>query len=482
MTAPTSKADPSESDHLGIDASWSTEGTARRPAQAQPPSQAISEPARETPVHDVTDVLVVGGGPAGCAAAVAAARLGAKVTLVERYNHLGGLSTGGLVIWIDRMSDWQGNQVIAGFASEILERMPAGAVAGAPPEQWGSTDPALVAHWHDRASALRGVVTWSPMIDPEWLKFESLQMLDEAGVRLLLHSWVVDAIGDGRELRGVIFESKQGRRAILAKVVVDCSGDLDVAAAAGVPYESDLVGAGSTIQHCVNTSWTWAGIDFQRWQEFTRSDPDGHRALVDRGQELLGYLETPVVAWRDDVVVFMGPRLTGYRGIEVDDLTAVELESRRRMVAHLDFYRRHAPGFENAWLLLSAPQAGIRHTRRLIGVHKMTIDEWRTGVRPEDEVGISPSPSDKFAPISVPLGCLVAADLDNVLAAGRHIATDQPTQAFMREIPQCWLTGQAAGAAAALSAGTDVLPRELDPRELRRELQAQGVHLHPGGR
>src|SRR6266508_2713968 len=110
------------------------------------------------------------------------------------------------------------------------------------------------------------------MIDPEWLKFESMQMLDEAGVRLLFHSWVVDVVTDARELRGAIFESKQGRRAILAKIVVDCSGDLDMCATAGVPYESDVEGKGANVQHCVNTPWTWDGIDFKRWVAFKRGD------------------------------------------------------------------------------------------------------------------------------------------------------------------------------------------------------------------
>src|SRR5204863_1972740 len=158
----------SERYHLGRE-SWFTEGT-QRPGDSEEdrgPQRTVHEPARETPVHEETDVLVVGGGPAGCAAAVAARRLGAKVTLVERYNHLGGLSTGGLVIWIDRISDWEGRQIITGFASEILERLPADAVAGAPPEQWGSREAEPVAHWRDRLSAFRHVVTWPPAIDPE---------------------------------------------------------------------------------------------------------------------------------------------------------------------------------------------------------------------------------------------------------------------------------------------------------------------------
>jgi hypothetical protein len=187
------------------------------------------------------------------------------------------------------------------------------------------------------------------------------------------------------------------------------------------------------------------------------------------------------VGWRDDTVVLMGPRLTGYSGVKVDDLTAVEIESRRRMVAHLDFFRRNAPGFEHAWLLLSGPQIGVRHTRRLVGANKMTMEDWRAGVRHDDEIGVSPSPSSKFANISVPYGCIVSAHLDNVLAGGRHVACDPQTQAFMREIPQCWLTGQAAGVAGALSAGTGVAAKDVDVPELRRELQGQGVYLQQSG-
>jgi 2-polyprenyl-6-methoxyphenol hydroxylase-like FAD-dependent oxidoreductase len=437
----------------------------------------IYEPPRETPVHATTDVLVVGGGPAGCAAALAARRLGAEVVLVERYNHLGGLATGGLVIWIDRMTDWSGRQVIAGFGSELLERLPPEAIAGAPEELWGSTDETAAQHWRERQGAFRGVVTWSPMIDPEWLKLASAELLADAGVRFLLHSWAVDAVRDGSRVDGVVFESKQGRRAILADVVIDATGDLDVCRRAGAAFESGAEGHESNIQHCLNTAWTWAGVDFSRWIEFKRTHPQAHRELMDRARESLGYVERPMVGWRDDVAVFMGPRLNGYSGLDVDGLTQVEFDSRRRMAAHLEYFRRHAPGFERAWVMLSAPQVGVRHTGRVVGRRTMSAEDWKQGVRHRDEIGVSPSPSQTFANVSVPYGSLLPADLRNVLVAGRHIASDSQTQAFMREIPQCWLTGQAAGAAAALSVARRVSPDSLDVFELQRELRRQGAYL-----
>ncbi|GAA5165993.1 FAD-dependent oxidoreductase [Amycolatopsis dongchuanensis] len=450
------------------------------PAPAAPSVATITEPAREIPVHEETDVLVVGGGPAGTAAAVAAARLGQRVTLVERYGDLGGLSAGGLVIWIDRMTDWSGTPVIAGIGAELLDRLPEGAVAGPGPELWGSTDPGHVAYWRERLSAFRDTVCRSPMIDPEWLKIVSHELLVGEGVRVLLHSWAVAAITEDGAVRGMIFESKQGRRAILAKVVVDATGDLDVVAQAGGAFVTDARkdGTGGNVQHCINTAFTWTGVDFQRWLEFKRDNPSAHQELMNRGRELLGYLDTPHVGWRDDVVVFMGPRMSGYSGLDVEDLSTVELESRRRMVAHLDFFRREAPGFENAWIMLAAPQIGVRMTRRLAGLHPMTAEEWRAGVRHPDEIGVSPSPSQKFPTISVPYRALVPERLDGVVVGGRHVASDATTQAFMREIPQCWMTGHAAGTAAGLAARSGVAPRALDVGEIRQELREQGAFLH----
>ena len=448
----------------------------RRPRQPRP-ERTVHEAARDIPVFAETDVLVVGGGPAGTTAAIAAGRLGAEVMLVERYNHLGGLSTGGLVIWIDRMSDWSGKQVIAGLACDIFDRLPKDAVMGPSRSEWGSKDVQTAAYWKERTAAYRGIVTWSPTIDPEALKTVSLQMVLEANVRPVFHSWAVEPMVEERTMRGAIFESKEGRQAILAKVVIDTTGDADLLARAAAPLELDI--DAEDIHHCINTAFLLGGLDMERWLAFRREDAAGFSAFVALGRETLGLFEKPFCSWRDDVALFMGPRLSGYSAVNVEDLTDVEVRSRELTAAHLDFYRTHAPGFESAFLMLGAPQVGVRHSRRLTGLRKVTRAQWDEGKVWDDEIGVSTSLSPSFPNISVPYGSLVPVGLDGVIGAGRHIACDPSSHSFLREIPQCWMTGQAAGVAAALAAGSGIQPRALSPRPIQRELLRQGAYLSP---
>lgn len=435
------------------------------------------EPGRDIPVYRKCDVLVVGGGPSGTAAAVAAGRLGADVVLLERYNHLGGLSTGGLVIWIDRMSDWEGKHVIRGFAEELFERLPADAVAGPPRAEWGSRDPARAAHWSQRTAAYHGVVTWSPTIDPERLKLVSQELVLESKVHLVFHTWAATPIAEGGAVRGAIFESKSGRQAILAKVVVDATGDGDMFARAGAAFESNI--ENDDIHHCMNTAWLFGGVDMARWIEFRAGQPEQFAQFMARGREKLRLFERPFVSWRNDVALFMGPRQSGFSALDVDDQTEVEIRSHRLMAEHLDFYRTNAPGFERAFLMLSAPQLGVRHSRRLLGTSRVTREQWPTAKVFADEIGVTPSVSPKFPNISIPYGSLVPQTLDGLLACGRHIACDANSHGFMREIPQCWITGQAAGAGAALAANRGVAPRAVDIDELQAALVKQGVFLRP---
>jgi len=445
---------------------------------AKPPRADLGshhEPARDIPVYRACDVLVVGGGPSGTAAAVAAARAGADVVLLERYNHLGGLSTGGLVIWIDRMTDWAGELVIRGFAEELFERLPADAVAGPERGDWGSTDAAKAAHWSQRTAAYHGIVTWSPTVCPEQLKLLSQEIVVETGVKLVYHGWAsLPIVEDGR-VAGVSFESKEGRMAIRAGVVVDATGDGDLFARAGAAFDNDIEEA--DVHHCMNTSWLFGGVEMTRWIAFKSGQPEAFADFMARGRQACGLFDRPFVSWRDDVALFMGPRQSGYSALDVDDLTAVEVRSHRAMAKHLDYYRAHAPGFENAFLMLSAPQIGVRHARRLKGVDSVLRSRWSDGVALADEIGVTPAVSPKFPNISIPYGALLPEKLDGLLACGRHISCDKNSHGFMREIPQCWITGQAAGAAAALAVARGVQPRAVDIGELQSALLEQGVFL-----
>ena len=441
------------------------------------PARSVKEAARETPVLAETDVLVVGGGPAGTAAAIAAGRLGAEVMLVERYNHLGGLSTGGLVIWIDRMSDWNGKQVIAGLAGDFLDRLPDDAVKGPERSDWGSADVATAAYWAQRTAAFHGITTWSPTVDPEALKTLSMQMTLEQKVRLLFHAYAAEPIVEDGAMRGAIFESKEGRHAVLAKVVIDTTGDADLLARAGLSFETDS--DPTDIHSCINTAFMIGGVDMNRWIDFKTGDGQGFKDFMARGRERLKYFERPFVSWRNDIALFMGPRLAGYSAVDVEDLSEIEIRSRQLTMGHLETYKEHAPGFENAFLMLGAPQIGVRHSRRLLGENKVVRGQWDDGTVWDNEIGVSTSLAPKFPNISVPYGALVPVGLDGVLAAGRHVACDTNSHSFLREIPQCWLTGQAAGVAAALSADAGIAPRALDPRLIQRELLRQGAYLSP---
>ena len=433
------------------------------------------EDARDIAIYHKCDVAVIGGGPAGCAAAWAAAKAGADVTLIERYNCLGGLSTGGLVMWIDRMTDWSGNHVIQGFAREFIDRLPPEAVAGPPRGDWGSQDKTKAGYWGQRTTAFHGIVCWAPTIDPERMKLNAQEMLLEAGVRIVFHAWAARPIIEGGAARGVVFESKAGRTALLAKVVVDTTGDGDMFARAGADFDTDI--EAGDVHHSMNTGWVLGGVDMDRWIDWKVHDPDGLREFMIRGREELGYFQTPYVSWRPDIALFLGPRQSGLSALDVDDMTEVEIRSHRLMEGHTQFFRRNAPGFENVYSLQSASQLGVRHTRRLAGVGRIERKDWGSGTAVFDEVGISPSISPKFPVVSVPYGALVPRALDGLLAAGRHISCDANSHGFMREIPQCWLTGHAAGVGAALAADSGVEPRAVDVSAIRKVLRTQGAHL-----
>ena len=315
----------------------------------------------------------------------------------------------------------------------------------------------------------------------------SQRLVLEAGVDLVHHAWIVGTVPDPADparIAAVLMESKQGRWAIEADVFVDATGDADLVAGAagagpGTRVDRDLVDdidAGD-IHHAINTAWLFGGVDMRAWLALRATRPQDFAAFMARGRAELGLFEKPFVSWRDDVALFMGPRRAGLSALDLDDLTRVEVDSRESMAAHLAFYRAHAPGFASAWAMQVAPQVGARHSRRIVGVARMAREDWDHGTVHEDEIGISPAPSPAFPDVSVRYGALVPHRFANLLAPGKHLSSDPSSHAFMREIPQCWLTGQAAGVAAALAAPARSDLRQLSVASLQRSLRAQGVLL-----
>ena len=437
--------------------------------------QTIREPERTTPVYGVGDVLVVGGGPAGFAAAVAAARAGAEVILVERYGCLGGLSTGGLVIWIDRMTDWQGNLVVGGIGKELMDRCDAeGALIGPPPEQWGSRDSKLAGYWGVRTAGQSGIVNFSPTIDPEVLKLISNDLVRAERVRVLFHCWAVAPLVTDGHVEGVIFESKEGRFALRAKIIVDCTGDGDIFAGAGAAFESDF---DSTSAHArLNTCFRFGNVDMRRFLDFRMIYPDKYRELMNEARQEDEWLtNTAFVTPYDSVALFVTPKFSGYSALSVADLTEVEFRSRDTMRQILAWYRSHMPGFERAWILDSAAQIGTRHSRRLAGVARVDSGAWRNDGSDPASIGLCPGLSTKFPTLEIPYGCLVPQQLENLLAAGRNLSCDITSHAALREIPECWVLGQGAGVAAALAARKNLSVRDVPIKNIQDELRKQGA-------
>ncbi|HLF77460.1 MAG TPA: FAD-dependent oxidoreductase [Dehalococcoidia bacterium] len=435
--------------------------------------RTISEPERLVPVYGQSQVLVVGGGPAGFAAAVAAAREGADVVLVERYGCLGGLSTGGLVIWIDRMTDWDGHLVVGGIAQELMDRCrEQDAIIGPPKEQWGSRDPKLAGYWGVRTTAQRGIVNWAPTIDPEVLKLISNDMVREAGVQVLFHCWAVATIHKDSTVKGVIFESKQGRFALLADVVVDCTGDGDIFAGAGAEFENDF---DPQLSHArLNTAFRFGNVDMRRYLDFRMMYPEKYRELTSQANEQDRWLSnTAYVTPYDSVALFVTPKFTGYSALSIKDLSEVEFRSRDSARTILAWFRANMPGFERAWLLDTASQIGTRHSRRLRGVTKVKADVWRASGGSEQSIGLCPGLSPEFPTLEIPYGCLVPNELEGLIVAGRNLSSDPAAHAALREIPECWVMGQGAGVAAAIAARDRRPLRGVKIAELQGRLRAQ---------
>lgn len=411
----------------------------------------VVQPLRELSVLKKTGVLVVGGGPAGTAAALAAGRMGVDVTLVERYGYLGGLATGGLVLAIFPLYARNNQQVILGIGEEMMKRLDA--------LKYGIID--------------RKKAPIYPTVDAEAFKYILADMVLNSGIHAYLNCWGVDAILDARgAVRGAVFESKSGRQAILADVVVDASGDGDVYAAAGAPYQKvkDNIGLVSRIG---NVSVEDVVGENREYSTGTRGKPQRGRPNMGAPvAELSGHVGSPTPAPGVNWLNMKGPVSDG---LDVAELSSLELKHRRAIWNNLEKARKKS-GAENAYLVETAPQMGVRLTRLLAGAKRLTLGEIKSGAKHNDVIGYSGG-FGSVPEFQIPYGCLLPTKLENLLAAGRCISADFQVADTTRLIPVCWVTGQAAGVAAALSLQDKCSVRKINIGKLQKELRRQGVYL-----
>ncbi len=455
------------------------------------PTKTIVEPSREIKVCREADVVVVGGGPGGFAAAVTAARAGADTVLIERYGHLGGMATGGLVNIIPHLSDVSGKQQIAGLCQEVIDRLDVrDAVSYPKKEDWGSTDKRLVDYYLDAnlrnfyvrrdLSIDQDRVLYTALVDPEILKDELNSMVAEAGVKLYLHSWGTRPIMDGDTARGIFFESKSGRQAVLAKIVIDSTGDGDLLPYAGAEFDSTL-DPKSRIAHLAQAYWL-DNVDVKRFDEFKASQPEKHAELMRELTDLGGFTNYFKDLLRNHGNVMWGhPHIPCTNQADVEELTRVDVSSRKRVGITYEFLKKHVPGFEKSFIMHTCPQLGTTGGRRVIGEYVLTEkDVVESDEVFEDTVAVFARPDTSLKQTCcIPYRCLVPRKVEGLLVACRAYSSEHTVNNRFNLIPHCISLGQAAGTAAALAIQNGVSVRSINYGVLHDRLIAQGVLLPP---
>lgn len=431
----------------------------------------INEAAARAPIADRSDVVVVGGGPAGISAAISAARNGASVTLLERYPYIGGLATGGMVLILDDMHN-DTEITVTGQCTEMIDRMKTMGLCVTPdepdrmpdrrnlPEMWRKYARWGLFDFHTQS--MPHPICYAAAFDPDGYKRATYDMLRESGVKLRLHSWFSSAIVEDGVIKGVVCETKEGRQAIMGDVVIDASGDLDVSASAGARFQE--------ASFILTTVSRWGNVDTDRAEAFQFDQPEEFQKLDHEAKRIIGgcwaywWLKTPLPG----VVWLNCPHMPEFSGLKVDDLTAAEFEGRRRIDNLLTFARENMPGFENAHVVDFAPQTGVRTTRLLEGEYVVTKDDVMQRRHFADTVCRG---RDYYTPYRA----LLPMDVDQLLVAGRHYSATPQAQKKSREIPPCMAQGEAVGIAAAKALNAGVTVREVDPADIQRGMRAQGA-------
>ena len=446
-----------------------------------------------------TDVLIVGGGPAGVCAAIAGARCGAETLIVEQGNCLGGMATRGLVAPFMTCYDTTGEiMVIRGIFKEIVDRMVALGGAIHPREvRAGTPFSAWITAGHDHLTPF----------DAETMKFVLDQMCDEAGVKVMYHSTLIDPILKGNRITGIRVLNREGIARIGAKVVIDATGDGDVAARAGVPCtfgnpELGKVQPATLFFHINNVDSPKLIKDVEaHLHEFRKVNGVSYRALHWRVEQAEAAGEWDIA--RKSVNIYRGvredewavncTRIANVDSTSTESLSAAEKEGRRQVQELLNFFHKYVPGCENATIKSSASTLGIRESRHVQGEYILTADDLLQGVVPDDSILCASNSVDvhgrggantteyktveKGQWYGLPLRSLIPLQVDGLIVAGRAISASSDAAGAVRVMPPCMAMGHAAGITAALAALGGTTPRSIDANEVRAILLQQGAFL-----
>lgn len=430
--------------------------------------------SRSKPRYEA-DVLVVGGGSAGTLAAIVAARHGADVLLVESQSALGGSRT---IMGVDTFYGYYTpgenvRRIVGGISYEVVERLMAREAAFTRPNTFGSGT---------------GVT-----YDIEQLKIVYEEMAQEAGVRLLYHAFVPEVIVEGGQLRGVMVASKAGLQPVCANVIIDGTGDADVAARAGAPYE--LAGSGDRPVQSMTTIFYLGGVDSER--AFAMTQKERTRRMEEA--VVRGEYELTRIGGSFHPTLYPGyvhanlTRIPNVDGTDPFALSRAEIEGRRQTQEYVRFLKDQIPGFENAYLVMTASHIGVRETRRIIGEYVLTGADVVDGRKFKDAVVCAAAPIEDHEAGSgvrwqyvqgdgyyqIPYRSLLPKQVENLLVPGRALSATHDAQASARNSAQCMAMGEATGVAALLALECGIQPREVEIDVLQDRLLVQGVLLEP---
>jgi FAD-dependent oxidoreductase family protein len=426
-----------------------------------------TEPEQQIPIKTEVDVIVVGSGPAGVAAAILAGRQGVKTLLIELTNSVGGVATTGL------MSHWTG-ATKGGIYEEILSR--------------SQSKTNLI------KSIIQGVSINRKKIDPEVLKTVLLEMLDEANVELLLYTHAVKPIIENNLIKGIIIESKSGREAILGKIIIDASGDGDIAARAGVSFKKGR--DEDEKMQPMTLMFKLAGVNLKKAVlpgsfESNYNIPKGK--IQDLGKANIPYPAGHVLLYKSTLPGIVTVNMTNVidvDGTKVEDLTKAEKVARKQIDPIIKFLHEFVPGFKKCYIISSASMIGVRETRHFEGEYTITAKDILHAREFEDWVvkdvhfnfdihnikgaGLDEHGSQaKFSQskhYTIPYGCFIPKKIDNLFLAGRNISGTHIAHSNYRAMPICVKMGQAVGVAAAMCISQNILPRKLDVSALQSEI------------